>query len=512
MRGVKRSREITYEESNNNTIENIRRKRPRRRTHTSYVKYGKTDNNDYENEIVNENNKIVLLVSSGLVENDKGPDIGTHLIFRSLDSLLSSFNIDPSNDDDDGEKEKEKCESFVDDTDYDNFVPEIIDLKKIETLDDLIYLGKNYHPTIQRTYRELDLMKLKMMIPALNELKYMIGLENVKSDIVNQVLFSLQGYNVNDDNKNSEMMHTIITGPPGVGKTTLARIIGKIYTALGLLSKGTFREVSRSDLIAKYLGQTAIKTQKAIDDCAGGVMFIDEAYALGHSEGRDSFSKECLDTLNKNLSDKRDFLCIIAGYKKDLDKCFFNMNEGLKRRFSFRYDINKYDYNELYEIFKSKVANTGWTFNFENCDYKFIKKPDKEEIIDNYRLNELENNLEDDDLDDVAESKSDNEIYLESDEYKKYLERLDEIKKTRFNENELVKLFRKNRELFPFSGGDVETLFLKCKIINSRKLPTIKKVFDLEDIQEGFKIFMRDRKSTDSKKKTNNTVHSMYVH
>src|SRR4029078_8344221 len=125
----------------------------------------------------------------------------------------------------------------------------------------------------------------------------------------------------------------------------------KVYKEMGVLSKGHFTLVTRSDLIAKYLGQTAIKTQEVINNCEGGVMFIDEAYALGHSEGRDSFSKECLDTLNQNLSEKRDFLCIIAGYKDALEKCFFSMNDGLARRFNFRYDIESYTPEELMEIF-----------------------------------------------------------------------------------------------------------------------------------------------------------------
>ena len=92
-------------------------------------------------------------------------------------------------------------------------------------------------------------------------------------------------------------------------------------------NKYEFKIVKRSDLIGKYLGHTAAKTQKVIDSCKGGVLFIDEAYSLGNPEGRDSFSKECIDTINQNLTEnKANLLCIIAGYKDALDKCFFAYN------------------------------------------------------------------------------------------------------------------------------------------------------------------------------------------
>ena len=103
-------------------------------------------------------------------------------------------------------------------------------------------------------------------------------------------------------------------------------LLGKIYTKLGILSKGTFVKATRSDFVAGYLGQTAIKTRKLIEDNLGGVVFIDEAYAMGNEEKRDSFSKEALDTLCELLSDhKSELMVIIAGYKEELDKCFLQL-------------------------------------------------------------------------------------------------------------------------------------------------------------------------------------------
>jgi hypothetical protein len=104
-------------------------------------------------------------------------------------------------------------------------------------------------------------------------------------------------------------------------------------------------------------------------------MFIDEAYSLGNPEGRDSFSKECIDTINQNLTERRDFLCIIAGYEDSLESSFFSFNEGLKRRFSFKYVIDKYTGIELKDIFLIKIKKEDWVFVGEH-DYleKFFKK------------------------------------------------------------------------------------------------------------------------------------------
>ena len=212
---------------------------------------------------------------------------------------------------------------------------------KIENIKDLIQLGKSYHFKTNLFYKNIKLEQVYNIVETLIELDNMVGLKDIKTKIVNQILFFLQNFHknikspdqINFSKKNpdsTEMLHTIITGPPGVGKTQFAKILGKIYAKLGILSNGTFHEVKRSDLIGKYLGHTAAKTQEMINKCKGGVMFIDEAYSLGHKEGRDSFSKECLDVINQNLTENRDFLCIMAGYEKELEKCVFSLNPGLK--------------------------------------------------------------------------------------------------------------------------------------------------------------------------------------
>ena len=160
-----------------------------------------------------------------------------------------------------------------------------------------------------------------------------------------------------------DYMHTVLYGPPGTGKTEVAKILGRIFCNLGVLKSNTFKKVTRSDLVAGYLGQTAIKTREVIESAIGGVLFIDEAYALGNTEKRDSFSKECIDTLCEALSDhKHELMVIIAGYEKELNDCFFSYNEGLSSRFTWRYKIESYDATELRKIFEKIVRDNKWIF------------------------------------------------------------------------------------------------------------------------------------------------------
>jgi SpoVK/Ycf46/Vps4 family AAA+-type ATPase len=391
------------------------------------------ENNDNDNDNDN-NNDNTSCDGCNNDENDNNNDVTVNLILDDKCLNPRCDHIDYTR--------KEKLIGF-DKLEFLN-IPE----KDIDSIDDLIEMGYQYHCKKRKIYKGIDLKRLFNLIEPLTELKNLVGMKSVKESMVDQILFFLQKLNkkekcnvcINCNNnlkcnevktENEDMLHTIITGPPGVGKTELGKILGKVYKAMGVLSKGHVMIAKRPDLIAKYLGQTAPKTQAFIDKCKGGVMFIDEAYSLGNPEGRDSFSKECIDTLNQNLTERRDFLCIIAGYEDSLESSFFSFNEGLKRRFSFKYVVDKYTGSELKEIFLIKVKKEDWIF------------------LGNH-----------DDLD---------------------------------------SFFRKNVEYFPRFGGDVETLFLKVKIAHSRRVmfkdEDLRKKITMEDIKKGYEKFTSHRKT-----------------
>lgn len=320
--------------------------------------------------------------------------------------------------------------------------------KEVNSIDDLIELGNKYNPDEKVRYN-IDLLTLNKLIKPLEKLKSMIGLNSVKQNIADQIIYNLQKL----DSSTDEMMHTVIQGSPGVGKTMLGQILGEIYFNMGIIKgnnkrnyhgeqKYEFKIVKRSDLIGKYLGHTAAKTQKVIDSCRGGVLFIDEAYSLGNSEGRDSFSKECIDTLNQNLTEnKGNLLCIIAGYKDALEKCFFAYNEGLSRRFTFRYTIEPYSKEELRLIFIKMVKDIGWS-------------------------------IEDKDIP--------------------------------------IHFFEKNYDHFKNMAGDIETLIFNVKIEHSKRVfckPELRKKLNYEDIKKGFKKFC-DNKNENEK---NNIWKDMFI-
>ena len=189
----------------------------------------------------------------------------------------------------------------------------------------------------------------------LDELNDLIGLETVKAKVNDLIVYQKVQKLRRDNNlqctKNT--LHLAFTGNPGTGKTTVARIVGRIYKQIGLLSKGHFIEVSRTDLIAGYQGQTALKVKAVIERAKGGVLFIDEAYSITENDHSDSYGRECITELTKALEDYRDDLVVIvAGYTEPMNK-FFESNPGLQSRFNTFIEFEDYQAEELEEILVS---------------------------------------------------------------------------------------------------------------------------------------------------------------
>jgi SpoVK/Ycf46/Vps4 family AAA+-type ATPase len=179
----------------------------------------------------------------------------------------------------------------------------------------------------------------------------LIGLDTIKADVKELTNFvKIQKTRKDAGLKSVPVsLHLVFTGNPGTGKTTVARIISKLYKNIGVLSKGQLVETDRSGLVAGYVGQTAIKTQELIKKAMGGVLFIDEAYALSQKD--DAFGQEAIDTILKAMEDHRDDLVVIvAGYTEPMEK-FINSNPGLKSRFNKYIEFPDYTIDELMDIF-----------------------------------------------------------------------------------------------------------------------------------------------------------------
>lgn len=233
----------------------------------------------------------------------------------------------------------------------------------------------------------------------LEELNALVGLETVKEKVSDLIAYQkvqkLRRENNLHSTKNT--LHLAFTGNPGTGKTSVARIVGHIYKQIGLLSKGHFVEVSRTDLIAGYQGQTALKVKGVIEKAKGGVLFIDEAYSITENDHSDSYGRECLTELTKALEDYRDDLVVIvAGYTEPMEK-FFESNPGLKSRFNTFIEFPDYEAAELEQILISICKRNDYTLSEELLSEirEYLEKCVSEKDV-NFSNGRLARNLYDD--------------------------------------------------------------------------------------------------------------------
>ena len=194
------------------------------------------------------------------------------------------------------------------------------------------------------------------------ELNDLIGLEGVKKEVNNLInMVTVHKMRQERGLKSVDIsLHMVFSGNPGTGKTTIARIMARIYRSLGILSKGQLVEVDRSGLVAGYVGQTAAKTSKVIESALGGVLFIDEAYTLS-SKSENDFGQEAVDTLLKAMEDHRDDLVVIVAGYDDLMNQFIHSNPGLESRFNRYLHFEDYTIEEMMDILKIRLDKGQYT-------------------------------------------------------------------------------------------------------------------------------------------------------
>ena len=320
---------------------------------------------------INHINSLSLLNKISNIENDKVIILDSKLDFPIKNSNCLIIEIPDYNKEElielfkNNLKEKnieinDEILIYLNNEYMENYIKENSNLKNDELIDKLVIevinnLSKRNSNLLEISdfKKSLDYEdRIKLVEERLNNL---VGLQSVKKQLKELISYLVfLNKTKNKINLPTLNLHAVFTGNPGTGKTTIARIYAEILYTLGYIKENKLIEVGREDLIAEYVGQTAVKTKAVFDRAMGGVLFIDEAYSLTPTNGN-GFEAECISTIIKLMEDNRDKIVVIfAGYKNDMEK-FLDSNEGLRSRITSEIFFNDYSVEELYLIFKNSL-------------------------------------------------------------------------------------------------------------------------------------------------------------
>ena len=227
-------------------------------------------------------------------------------------------------------------------------------------------------PQNSETQVDEEPIKEKTQEELLETLDELVGLDNIKQNVKSLINF-VKVRKLREENglpNPPVSLHMVFAGNPGTGKTTVARILSELYKTIGVLSKGQLIEVDRSGLVAGFVGQTAIKTSEAVTSALGGILFIDEAYALAPDAGAgNDFGREAIETLLKMMEDNRDdLIVIVAGYNEPMER-FISSNPGFESRFNRYLLFDDYNDNQLFEIFNIMCSKSEYVLNDDAKEY-----------------------------------------------------------------------------------------------------------------------------------------------
>jgi stage V sporulation protein K len=261
---------------------------------------------------------------------------------------------------------------------YQNFLEYSYELKFKDKSDFCTFIGLKTNVEKIENSDVISISDNDSLEIVLQELEQLIGLEEVKKDVYELInLLEIQKKRSSEGLKNIEVtLHTVFLGPPGTGKTSVARLLSRIFKHLGFLSKGQMYETDREGMVAGYVGQTASKVDKVVEESLGGVLFIDEAYALTQNATGNDYGSEAVNTLLKRMEDHRgDLAVVVAGYTEPM-KDFVESNPGLRSRFNRFFRFNHFSPKQLFLIFE----------NFCKSSDFIIDTDAKEKLTDTFEL------------------------------------------------------------------------------------------------------------------------------